>query len=471
MGITIEESLPLARKFIDFVNKACTPFHAVDEIRKRLLSSGFKQLYETDNWKLERNGRYFFTRNQSTICAFAVGGKYTTGNGFKIVAAHTDSPDLKLKPVSAQSSQNYLQVGVQCYGGGLWHTWFDRDLTVAGRVLVEHPNENGQSTFKHTLVRVDRPILRIPTLAIHLNREVSEGFKFNNENHLLPVLSTNIQSQLGEDNKSATTKSRHHAVLLDILAKELNCKVEQIRDFELSVVDTQLSAIGGANNEFIFSPRLDNLLSCFCALEGLLEADQSVADDVDVRVIALFDNEEVGSDTAYGAGSSLMKDLIERINTLLATKDSPLDAYNTCISRSFIISADMAHAVHPNYPDKHQQNHRPEIHKGPVIKVNANQRYATTAPTSLVIQELAKRNKIPVQDFVIRNDMGCGSTIGNIMASGLGIRTVDIGNPQLSMHSIREMCGTIDLTYSACLIKAFFEQFRQLDESLKVDDQ
>lgn len=419
---------------------------------------------EKDPWKIERNGRYYITRNQSTIVSFVVGGKFNAGNGFKIIGAHTDSPDLKLKPISAKKSNGFLQVGVQTYGGGLWYTWFDRDLTVAGRVIVA---TEGEKKFEHRLVHINRPILRIPSLAIHLQREVKEGFKFNNETHLVPILSTEIQSQL----ESKEESSNHHSILLDLLAGQLNCETSAIRDFELSVVDTQPGAIGGAQQEFIFSPRLDNLLSTFTALDAFVGSLDGAKDDTDVRLVCFFDHEEVGSESMHGAGSALMKDTILRINQLFTTENTPKDAFATCISKSFIISSDMAHAIHPNYSEKHENNHKPQMHKGPVIKTNANQRYATNAVTSFLIKQVANKVNVPLQEFVVRNDSACGSTIGPILSANCGIRTVDLGNPQLSMHSIRETCGTIDLVYARDLFMSFFNHFREIDDSFKMDSQ
>jgi aspartyl aminopeptidase len=344
------------------------------------------------------------------------------------------------------------------------YTWFDRDLTVAGRVIVA---TKGEKNFEHRLVHINRPILRIPSLAIHLQREVKDSFKFNNETHLVPILSTEIQSQLGKEESNLN----HHSVLLELLAEQLNCKASAIKDFELSVVDTQPGAIGGAQQEFIFSPRLDNLLSTFTALDAFVESVDSAKNDTDVRLVCFFDHEEIGSQSMHGAGSALMKDTILRINQLFTTEETPKDAYATCISKSFIISSDMAHAVHPNYAEKHESNHKPQMHKGPVIKVNANQRYATNAVTSFLIKQVANKAGVPLQEYVVRNDSGCGSTIGPILSSNCGIRTIDLGNPQLSMHSIRETCGTVDLVYARDLFMAFFNHFREIDDNFNMDAQ
>lgn len=246
--------------------------------------------------------------------------------------------------------------------------------------------------------------------------------------------------------------------------------VNDIRDFELSVIDTQPATIGGANDEFIFSPRLDNLMSCFTSLYSFISTLDSVSSDTDVRLVCYFDHEEIGSQSMQGAGSSLMADVIKRINLLMSDKDTPKDSYDICVSKSFIISSDMAHGVHPNYSEKHQEKHKPMLHGGPVVKYNSSHRYATTAATAFIIKELGKRNDIPIQEFCVRNDSPCGSTIGPILSSRLGIRTVDIGSAMWSMHSIRETCSTVDVVYSTQLFNSFFTQFRELDESIKIDE-
>ncbi|RLN29644.1 Aspartyl aminopeptidase, putative [Panicum miliaceum] len=392
---------PVVSDLVDFLNASPTAFHAVvdsvrflfasgpDEAKRRLKAAGFAQLSEREEWSgLEPGRKYFFTRNHSTIVAFAIGGKYVAGNGFHVIGAHTDSPCLKLKPVSKVTKGGYLEVGVQTYGGGLWYTWFDRDLTIAGRLI----------------------------------------------------------------------------------AKEANCEPDEICDFELQLCDTQPSAVAGAMKEFIFSGRLDNLCMSFCSLKALIDstsAEQSLDHESGVRMVALFDHEEVGSDSAQGAGSPAMLDALSRITGSFNSSNSKL--LEKAIQRSFLVSADMAHALHPNYMDKHEENHQPKLHGGLVIKHNANQRYATNAVTAFIFREFAERHQLPVQDFVVRNDMGCGSTIGPILASGVGIRTVDIGAPQLSMHSIREMCATDDISHAYEHFKAYFEEFTELDSKVKVD--
>ncbi|KAK4486140.1 hypothetical protein RD792_008808 [Penstemon davidsonii] len=510
----------IAVDLIEFLNASPTAFHAVDEVKKRLRSEGYEQVSEREDWKLEAGKKYFFTRNYSTIVAFAIGKKYVAGNGIYIIGAHTDSPCLKLKPVSKVSKGGYLEVGVQTYGGGLWHTWFDRDLSIAGRVIVRE-QKDGSESYSHRLVRIEEPIMRIPNLAIHLDRDVNDGFKVNKQTHLAPVLATSVKAELNKpavENGSVETKStteknldgrtntesqKHHSLLLRLLATEAGCEPEDICDFELQAYDTQKSAIAGAMKEFIFSGRLDNLCMSFCSIKALIDStstESSLEDESGIRMVALFDHEEVGSDSAQGAGSPVVLDAFSRITNSFSS-DTKVKTYETilfsdesffrfvlikflsiAIQRSFLVSADMAHALHPNYmyisafigyiflfQDKHEENHQPKIHGGLVIKHNANQRYATNAVTSFIFREIANKHKLPIQDFVVRNDMLCGSTIGPILASGVGVRTVDVGAPQLSMHSIREMCGVDDVKHSYEHFKAFFQEFSHLDAKLTVD--
>ncbi|MCD7451083.1 hypothetical protein HAX54_009531 [Datura stramonium] len=481
------ESSAVATDLVDFLNASPTAFHAVDESKKRLKSAGYVQIFEREDWDLKAGNKYFFTRNHSTIVAFAIGKKYVAGNGFHIVGAHTDSPCLKLKPVSKVIKSGFLEVGVQTYGGGLWHTWFDRDLTVAGRMIIRN-KKDGSESYLHKLVKIEEPIMRIPTLAIHLDRGVNDGFKVNTQSHLLPVLATSIKSELNKpasiddsigngapnDGSKSSKKinpggEQHHSLLLQLLAAQAGCEPGDICDFELQACDTQPSIIAGAMKEFVFSGRLDNLCMSFCSLKALIDATSpvnSLEDEVGVRMVALFDHEEVGSNSAQGAGSPVMFDALSRITSTFSP-DSKL--IQKAIQRSFLVSADMAHALHPNYSDKHEENHQPKFHGGLVIKHNANQRYATNAITSFVFREIAAKHNIPIQDFVVRNDMPCGSTIGPILASGVGIRTVDVGAPQWSMHSIREMCAVDDVKHSYEHFKAFFQDFSQLDGKIAVD--
>ncbi|KAL3649678.1 hypothetical protein CASFOL_006081 [Castilleja foliolosa] len=467
-----ESSQSIVGDLLDYLNESWTQFHATAEAKRQLVAAGFRLLKENEEWELKPGGRYFFTRNMSSLVAFSIGEKYSVGSGFHVIAAHTDSPCLKLKPKSALSKSGYLMVNVQTYGGGLWHTWFDRDLSLAGRVIVRADN----GSFSHKLVKIKRPLLRVPTLAIHLDRTVNtDGFKPNLENHLIPLLAVQDDKTSSESDEKASTsssKDAHHQLLMQILSDELGCKIQDIASLELNVCDTQPSCFGGANEEFIFSGRLDNLASSFCAFRALVDAcasPEDLADESAIRMVALFDNEEVGSDSYQGAGAPTMFEAMRRVVANLGQQSVGECGFARAIRNSFLVSADMAHGVHPNFADKHEENHRPVLQKGLVIKHNANQRYATSGVTSFLFNEVAKTHNLPIQEFVVRNDMGCGSTIGPILASGVGIRTVDCGIPQLSMHSVREVCAKEDVDIAYRHFKAFYKTFSSIDKKLNVD--
>lgn len=464
--------------FLSFVNASPSPYHAVQTSKKLLVAAGFQELSERDNWesKVELGHKYFVTRNGSSIVAFTVGQKWKPGNGISMIGAHTDSPTFKVKPVSKKESCGYQQVGVETYGGGLWHTWFDRDLSVAGRVFVKQRDQ-----FVPKLIKINKPILRIPTLAIHLDRNVNEKLEFNKETNTSPILgligkalnSKKEESTQGEEKLSLLKMTqRHHKNFLDLIAQELNVSSEDIQDFELVLYDTQLSAVGGINDEFVYSPRLDNLCSSYCSVAALIESvteNNSLAADDSIRLISLFDHEEIGSTSAQGAQSNFLGAIITRLASLplggKSTASSPFETF----SKSFMLSSDMAHGVHPNYDSKHESLHRPQLNQGPTIKVNANQRYATNSPGIVLLQNCAEQAKVPLQLFVGRNDTPCGSTIGPFIAANLGVRTLDIGNPQLSMHSCREVCGSDDIEYAVKLYTKFFENFADLEKRILVD--
>jgi len=466
-----------AKALIDFINNSPSPYHVVDNCRTRLTQAGFEELSEKNHWSISKGGKYFVTRNQSTVVAFTVGQKFESGNGFSVVGAHTDSPCLKLKPKSKKVKSGYLSVGVQCYGGGIWSTWFDRDLTVAGRVMIK--NNNGH--LEHRLIHIKRPILKVPMICIHLQRDLNDKFSINKETHTLPIMGTEeFEKQLnkatneGEENDLSSSEkenekdgiferesSKHHSALVSVICNELKCNANQLFDMELVLADTQPAAIGGIHDEFIFAPRLDNLFNAYCSLQGLLEATEDGMDDeTNIRMISLYDNEEVGSESAQGAASNLTELIMRRICDGLGGR------FEQSIANSYMISADQAHAVHPNYSSKHEENHQPKLHGGPVVKINANQRYATTAITASILRIISHHCGVPLQEVVVSNDSACGSTIGPILSAKLGIRTVDIGGPQLSMHSIRETCCISSVEQTVSLLRTFFRMFPKVDASI-----
>ncbi|KAI0776015.1 aspartyl aminopeptidase [Trametes elegans] len=458
-----------AHKLIDFVNASPTPFHAVHAAVARLEKAGFQKIREQDDWEssLKPSGKYYFTRNQSALLAFTIPQNWQPGAGVSIVATHLDSPNLRIRPVSKRSKSGYLQVGVETYGGGIWHSWFDRDLALAGRVVLADKNGN----FSSKLVRIDKPLLRIPTLAIHLERGAADHFNFNTETEFIPILGL-VESQLNGSPKeslesrqdASSIQANHHPALLALLADQLSVAPEYIHDFELHLYDHQPSVLGGLNHEFIFSPRMDNQFSSFAALEAIATFVASPSFNVlegNVNCIALFNHEEIGSVSTTGAESSLIPSLLQRLSP------SPT-AHARSVARSFLISADMGHAVHPNYASKHEENHTPHINGGVVIKTNAKQRYASDAIGSFVVKKLIEKKGGKVQEFEVRNDMPCGSTVGP-MLSKIGVRTVDVGCAMLSMHSIRETAGSEDVQYAIDLFTSFFEGFAALDKSLSVE--
>lgn len=414
-----------------FLAASPTPFHAVAEMSKRLEKAGFTQLLETDQWSLQKGGRYFTLRNGSSIVAWVMPqNRELVESGIRMVGAHTDSPCLKVKPQPELHKHGYHQLGVEVYGGVLLNPWFDRDLSMAGR--VSYLSKDGDRL--NALVDFKKPVAVIPSLAIHLDREANSSRKINAQT-FLPVI-------LGQGEE----KSDFKQLLAEQMRTEGNHSVEKVLDYEISLYDTQPPSLIGLSEEFLVSARLDNLLSCYMGLAALLEADTTEG-----ALLVCNDHEEVGSMSAAGAQGPMLSQVIERMVP-------EAEARIRMINRSMMISADNAHGIHPNFADKHDANHGPLLNAGPVIKLNANQRYATNSETSALFRDLAMTEEVEVQAFVVRSDMGCGSTIGPITASELGVKTLDIGVPQFAMHSIREMAGAQDIqSLTRVLVKYFRE--------------
>lgn len=423
----------------DFIQDSPTPFHAVKNLCQQLHEAGYRRLYEADSWELEAGQKYFVCRNDSSLIAFRTGSGDVLNQGFNIIGAHTDSPCLKVKPQGAQISNTYGQLGVEVYGGVLLNPWFDRDLSLAGRVSYQ----TGGGDIKACLLDMERPVACIPSLAIHLDREANKSRSINEQKHLPPIL-----AQL-QDKKSFD----FDALLLSCLRDTLGLgDAEKVLSHELCFYDTQKPALVGFNGDFIAGARLDNLLSCYIGLRALLASDESVP-----ALLVCTDHEEVGSVSAAGAAGSFMEAILERVAES-QTEGKQQEAKRRLLSQSMLVSTDNAHGIHPNFSDKHDQQHGPLLNDGPVLKINANQRYASNSETLAHFKAVCQKKNVPLQSFVVRTDMACGSTIGPIMAAELGIKTLDIGVPTFAMHSIRELAGARDTQFLLDALSGFLDR-------------
>ncbi|MCQ2973609.1 MAG: M18 family aminopeptidase [Bacteroidales bacterium] len=431
----LDEPQEFANDLIDFISYSPSTFHTTRNIKAALLRKGFSELNLTDNWQIEKEGKYFVSQNESSLAAFIVGMGNPETNGFRIIAAHTDSPTIKIKPSPEILVANgYIKLNVEVYGGAILNTWFDRPLSIAGRVAIKSKNPF-KPEIRH--FNAKRPLLTIPNLAIHFNRNVNEGVKINPQQHLLPLIAC-IKSPLENSN-----------YLIDIIASELNISADNILDFDLNLYDTEKGCLLGANNEFISSPKLDNLSMIHAGMESLFTSNNINA----TQMMVCFDNEEVGSRTRQGAASPFLKNVLERIIYKL---NGDKEEYMRAIYNSFLISADPAHALHPNYPEMSCYTNHPIINKGPVIKYNADQKYTTDAESAAVFAALAEIANSPIQRFTNRSDLAGGSTLGSISNTQVDIKSVDVGTPILAMHSIRELCGVYDHFNIKNIFKEFF---------------
>jgi len=421
---------------LDFIDTSPSPWHAVASIENQLLAFQFIKLEETASWKLQAQGRYYVVRDDSSIIMFVMGLKPLLETGFKIIGAHTDSPGLRIKPNGISAMDGLLRLGVEIYGGPLLATFTDRDLGLAGRVSYK----DDKSNIVSQLVNFDRPLLRLPNLAIHMNRTVNEdGLKLHKQNELPLILSTWAEESLPQ------------AYFSELLQRQLACPAERILSWDLAVSDTQKGAFWGANNEFYADSQLDNLASCHAALQALLT--DSILNGDNSVVCAFFDHEEIGSNSCKGADGSFLEEVLLRIS--LTVEDSR-ESYSRVLAQSFLISADMAHAYQPNFPWAYEPDHKVMVNKGPVIKVNANQRYSTESISQAQFIDWCEQAEVPYQTYVHRSDLACGSTIGPITSARLGIRSLDIGNPLWAMHSIRESAGVLDHGYMIRVMQQFF---------------
>jgi aspartyl aminopeptidase len=420
-----------------FLDASPTPFHGVSTMVSLLSEAGFTELSDDQSWSLKQGGKYYVVRNGSSIVAFVNGSEAVSKSGVRIVGAHTDSPCPMLKPQPDIQKGGFCQLGVEIYGGALLNPWFDRDLSIAGRVVYKNANQE----LKQTLINFKHPVATIPSLAIHLDRNANKDRTINPQTDIPPIVKLNMGNQKSQNFR-------------DILQQQFLTDQDQVMDFELCLFDTQPAAMVGLEQEFLASGRLDNLLSCFVATQALIKADGT-----QTCIMACNDHEEVGSVSAEGADGPFLESVIAKI---AANESGSLDI-SAVMDKSLLISCDNAHAVHPNYMDKHDAGHLPSINGGPVIKTNVKQRYATNSVTSSRFKQLCEQANVPVQQFVSRADMGCGSTIGPIASSRLGVATIDVGIPQLAMHSCRELTGSKDSLRLALVLVAFFNNSQSLD--------
>lgn len=414
-------------KLLDFIEKSPTAFQAVDEMQKRLTENGFEVLSEKEYWKLVPGGKYLVTRNNSALIAFCIPEKES--RVFHIMASHSDSPSFKIKEnPEIKVDNSYVKLNVEKYGGMLMAPWFDRPLSVAGRVIIRR---NGG--LKEKLINIKRDLVMIPNLAIHMNREANNGVAYNPQKDLQPLFAA------GNTDRT----------LLEIIAEQTGVKKEDIISHDLFLYNRMPGTIWGADKEFVSSARLDDLQCAFASMEGLLRAQNHGS----IAVHCVMDNEEVGSGTKQGAASTFLKDTLLRINMGLGRT---YEEYLMTLAGSFMVSADNAHALHPNYTDKTDPTNHPVLNKGIVIKFNANQKYCTDAVSAAIFKELCIKAGVPYQTFVNRSDIAGGSTLGNISNTQVPMNTVDIGLPQLAMHSPYETAGVKDTEY---LVRAAEELF------------
>ncbi len=418
----------VAQELIEFINKSKSTFHAIEQMKSELTKNGFNELSEADEWKIQRGGKYFVTRNDSSIIAFRMPmEKY---KGFQIMASHSDAPTFKIKTNPEISVENkYIKLNTEKYGGMLIAPWFDRPLSVAGRLMVKT-----SKGIKTVLVDVDRDILLIPNLAIHMNRKANDGYTYNAQKDTLPLFST----------------SKEKGGFDELIAKTAGVKKEDIVSSELYLYNREKGLLWGENNEFVSSPRLDDLECAFASLKGIIDGKSKN----NVTVHAVFDNEEVGSGTKQGAAAGFLQSVLKRINMVDGRNE---EQYHISLANSFMISADNAHALHPNYTELSDPTNKPFINDGVVIKSSANQKYTTDAVSEAIFKMICDKNNIPTQTFVNRSDMLGGSTLGNISNSQVALNTVDIGLPQLAMHSPFETAGVKDIEYLVNVVKAFFD--------------
>lgn len=421
---------------LDFIDDSPSPWHVVQTLERRLCAQGFQRLLEGESWSLAGGGRYYVVRDDSSIIAFTVGQRPLATSGFRIIGAHTDSPGLRLKPNPSLAGDQLLRLAVDVYGGPILATFSDRDLSLAGRVAYK----DASGTIASRLLRCDEPLLRLPNLAIHMNRSVNEdGLKFNKQNEL-PLM-------------FGAGEHANEERFLSWLASVSDLHPDQILGWEFHVYDTQKGSFWGDGDAFYANSQIDNLASCHAGLIALL--DDAALNARHTQVCAFFDHEEIGSESLKGAAGSFLPDVLQRIAEGM---DCGNHGYARALANSVMISADMAHAYQPNFPHAYESNHRIIVNQGPVIKINHNHRYATTCLSEALFVDICREIDVPFQKYAHRGDLPCGSTIGPIASAKLGIKTVDVGNPMWAMHSARESAGVVDHHYMIRALTHFFSR-------------
>ena len=422
------EEAQFTQGMLDFIQRATTPFHAVQAMAEMLKTSGFKRLLEGDAWNLRSDRGYYVIRNDSSLIAF----RKCASQGMRMAGTHTDSPCLKIKPDPIIIRKTFFQLGLEVYGSAILDAWFDRDLSIAGRITYL----SGDRKIRSALIDFKKPLAVIPRLAVHLNRDTGKSSSVNAQNELPAILFQIFDCDTPDFKKMLTIQLRQ---------EHPDCNVASILQWDLLLYDTQSPALVGYKENFIAGARLDNLISCYTGIKSLINSELQRS-----CLLVCNDHEEVGSVSSVGASGPFLKSVLDRLS-------EPGEAFHRMIDHSMMISVDNAHGVHPNYIYKYDDNHGPLLNRGPVIKINSNQRYATDSKTAACFRYLCQKAGLPVQTFVVRSDMACGSTIGPLTAAAIGVKTLDIGVPTLAMHSIRELAGRYDAYYLFKILRDYFD--------------
>lgn len=455
------------KKMIDALNKCVSPFHFTEWAKTTLITDGgFEQIFEEKFWTLQPGKSYFLIRNHSSILLILVGKKVNLKEtSFSVIGGHTDSPTIRFAPNSYTVDNTYEKFYIQAYGGGQWQTWFDRDLGLCGKVVIKNEETKKLET---KLFNINEPILFIPNLCIHLRKDKDGGFNWNNEVHLRALTGSTFFDEEEDKLKEGDSmiEKKIGKKLAKLIADQLQVKTENIYDTNLIMYDLNEAKLTGIKKEFISSARFDNLGTSISSIFSAIEASKKLEDNSNINVLSLFDSEEIGSQTFQGAMSTFFRDTIYRVFSCLNLEDTikEKDLFNyfqAACARSLVLSCDMGHLFHPNYPEYYHDKHRPLPNLGPVLKININARYSTECEGSSVIKYLGNKNKIPIQEFIVRQDSPCGTTIGPIIAGKCGMRTVDIGCCQLAMHSIREQTACLDLLYLKDLFTSYIVDFNE----------